>query len=56
MSPATSSLAVCAYPRTPPDHNAVPGASSIAGAIQYRHLSIHMFEGNAGTTDSGFRA
>ncbi len=29
---------------------------SIAGAIQYRHLSIHMFEGYAGTSDSGFRA
>jgi hypothetical protein len=32
-----------------------PGGS-IAGAIQYRHLSIHMFEGYAGTSDSGFRA
>jgi hypothetical protein len=28
----------------------------IAGAIQYRHLSIQMFEGYAGTSDSGFRA
>ena len=32
-----------------------PGGS-IAGAIQYRHLSIQMFEGYAGTSDSGFRA
>lgn len=28
----------------------------IAGAIAYRHLSIQMFEGYAGTSDSGFRA
>jgi integrase len=28
----------------------------IAGAIQYRHLSIQMFQGYAGTSDSGFRA
>ncbi|MET8248712.1 hypothetical protein ABZV31_32600 [Streptomyces sp. NPDC005202] len=28
----------------------------IAGAVQYRHLSIHMFEGYAGTSDSAFRA
>lgn len=28
----------------------------IAGAIAYRHLSVHMFEGYAGTSDSGFRA
>ncbi|NGY65084.1 hypothetical protein G7043_39845 [Lentzea sp. NEAU-D13] len=28
----------------------------IAGAIQYRHLSVQMFEGYAGTSDSGFRA
>jgi hypothetical protein len=32
-----------------------PGGS-IAGAIQYRHHSIQMFEGYAGTSDSGFRA
>ncbi len=32
-----------------------PGGS-IAGAIQYRHMSVHMFEGYAGTSDSGFRA
>jgi hypothetical protein len=32
-----------------------PGGS-IAGAIQYRHQSIQMFEGYAGTSDSGFRA
>jgi integrase len=32
-----------------------PGGA-IAGAIQYRHLSIQMFEGYAGTSDSGFRA
>lgn len=32
-----------------------PGGS-IAGAIAYRHLSIQMFEGYAGTSDSGFRA
>jgi integrase len=32
-----------------------PGGS-IAGAMQYRHHSIHMFEGYAGTSDSGFRA
>ncbi|MEE6168585.1 MULTISPECIES: hypothetical protein [unclassified Mycolicibacterium] len=32
-----------------------PGGS-IAGAIQYRHLSIQMFEGYCGTSDSGFRA
>jgi len=30
-----------------------PGGS-IAGAIAYRHLSIQMFEGYAGTSDSGF--
>ena len=28
---------------------------SIAGAIQYRHHSIQMFEGYAGTSDSGFQ-
>ncbi|GAA4442559.1 hypothetical protein [Phytohabitans houttuyneae] len=32
-----------------------PGGA-IAGAIHYRHLSIQMFEGYAGTSDSGFRA
>jgi hypothetical protein len=32
-----------------------PGGS-IAGAIQYRHQAIQMFEGYAGTSDSGFRA
>lgn len=28
----------------------------MAGAIAYRHLSVQMFEGYAGTSDSGFRA
>ncbi|WP_405433347.1 hypothetical protein [Streptomyces anulatus] len=28
----------------------------VAGALQYRHHSIQMFEGYAGTSDSGFRA
>jgi len=28
----------------------------IAGAIAYRHLGVQMFEGYAGTSDSGFRA
>lgn len=32
-----------------------PGGS-IAGAIQYKHLGIQMFEGYAGTSASGFRA
>ncbi|OZC56420.1 hypothetical protein CH278_23765 [Rhodococcus sp. 05-2254-5] len=32
-----------------------PGGS-IAGAIQYRHQAVQMFEGYAGTSDSGFRA
>ncbi|MGK5738901.1 hypothetical protein [Micromonospora sp. URMC 103] len=32
-----------------------PGGT-VAGAIAYRHLSIQMFEGYAGTSDSGFRA
>jgi integrase len=32
-----------------------PGGT-IAGAIQYRHHGIQMFEGYAGTSDSGFRA
>lgn len=32
-----------------------PGGA-IAGAVQYRHHSIQMFEGYAGTGDSGFRA
>jgi integrase len=31
-----------------------PGGS-IAGAIQYRHLSVQMFEGYAGTSTAGFR-
>lgn len=31
-----------------------PGGA-IAGAIQYRHLSVQMFEGYAGTSESGFR-
>lgn len=31
-----------------------PGGT-IAGAIQYRHLSVQMFEGYAGTSESGFR-
>lgn len=29
---------------------------AIAGALAYRHHSIHVFEGYAGTRDSGFRA
>lgn len=32
-----------------------PGGA-IAGAIAYRHLSIQMFEGYAGTSEAGFRA
>ncbi len=32
-----------------------PGGA-IAGAIAYRHLSVQMFEGYSGTSDSGFRA
>lgn len=32
-----------------------PGGT-IAGALQYKHQSIQMFEGYAGTSDSGFRA
>jgi len=32
-----------------------PGGT-IAGAIAYRHLSVQMFEGYAGTSDCGFRA
>jgi hypothetical protein len=32
-----------------------PGGT-IAGALQYRHHTIQMFEGYAGTSDSGFRA
>lgn len=32
-----------------------PGGA-IAGTIQYRHHSIQMFEGYAGTSDAGFRA
>ncbi|MET3175949.1 UNVERIFIED_ORG: integrase [Arthrobacter sp. UYCu721] len=32
-----------------------PGGA-IAGAIAYRHHSVQMFEGYAGTSDSGFRA
>ncbi|MFC9234934.1 hypothetical protein ACFTZK_00285 [Streptomyces decoyicus] len=31
-----------------------PGGT-VAGAIQYRHLSVQMFEGYAGTSESGFR-
>ena len=31
-----------------------PGGA-IAGTIQYRHHSIQMFEGYAGTSESGFR-
>ncbi|MEV5906334.1 hypothetical protein [Streptomyces sp. NPDC052127] len=31
-----------------------PGGA-IAGALQYRHQSIHLFEGYAGTSESGFR-
>lgn len=32
-----------------------PGGT-VAGAIAYRHLSVQMFEGYAGASDSGFRA
>ncbi|MER0485083.1 hypothetical protein ABR737_43330 [Streptomyces sp. Edi2] len=32
-----------------------PGGA-VAGAVQYRHHSIQMFEGYAGTSTSGFRA
>ena len=32
-----------------------PGGA-IAGAIQYRHISVQIFEGYAGTSKSGFRA
>ncbi|MDX3538142.1 hypothetical protein PV721_28110 [Streptomyces sp. MB09-01] len=31
-------------------------AGAIAGALQFRHQRIQMFEGYAGTSDSGFRA
>jgi hypothetical protein len=44
------------FRRTLAWHIARRPGGAIAGAIQYRHLSIQMFEGYAGTTQSGFRA
>jgi hypothetical protein len=44
------------FRRTLAWHIARRPGGAIAGAIQYRHLSIQMFEGYAGTADSGFRA
>ena len=44
------------FRRTLAWHIARRPGGAIAGAIQYRHLSIQMFEGYAGTSDSGFRA
>lgn len=43
------------FRRTLAWHIARRPGGAIAGAIQYRHLSIQMFEGYAGTSDSGFR-
>ncbi|MGY1960772.1 hypothetical protein [Nocardia gipuzkoensis] len=43
------------FRRTLAWHIARRPGGSIAGAIQYRHLSIQMFEGYAGTSQSGFR-
>jgi integrase len=44
------------FRRTLAWHIARRPGGAIAGAIQYRHLSIQMFEGYAGTSESGFRA
>lgn len=44
------------FRRTLAWHIARRPGGAIAGALQYRHLSIQMFEGYAGTSDSGFRA
>lgn len=43
------------FRRTLAWHIARQPGGSIAGAIQYRHHSVQMFEGYAGTSDSGFR-
>jgi integrase len=44
------------FRRTLAWHIARRPGGAIAGAIQFRHLSVQMFEGYAGTSDSGFRA
>jgi integrase len=44
------------FRRTLAWHIARRPGGAIAGALQYRHLSIQMFEGYAGTSESGFRA
>ena len=43
------------FRRTLAWHIARQPGGSIAGAIQYRHHSLQMFEGYAGTSESGFR-
>jgi len=44
------------FRRTLAWHIAHRPGGTIAGAIAYRHLGIQMFEGYAGTSDSGFRS
>jgi len=50
------SLTARQFRRTLAWHIARRPGGVIAGAVQYRHLGIQMFEGYAGTSDSGFRA
>jgi hypothetical protein len=52
----TAPLQTRQFRRTLAWHIARRPGGAIAGAIQYRHLSIQMFEGYAGTSASGFRA
>lgn len=54
--PGGHSLQTRQFRRTLAWHIARRPGGAIAGAIQYRHLSIQMFEGYAGTSESGFRA
>ena len=53
---AAWTLSTRQFRRTLAWHIARRPGGAIAGAIQFRHLSIQMFEGYAGTSDSGFRA
>jgi hypothetical protein len=52
----TDRLQTRQFRRTLAWHIARRPGGAIAGAIQYRHLSVQMFEGYAGTSESGFRA
>lgn len=56
MDGSTWRLSSRQFRRTLAWHIARRSGGAIAGATQYRHLTIQMFEGYAGTSESGIRA